>query len=222
MVPHRTHVALSFALAGALAVTALGVPGTHAVAADMAAQQGSAQSGDLAGSNRDTDTAALRLWPGSTALVPGQSVAYTVEYDTAPAVLPDLTWASSDTSVLTVDDKGTVSAVGPGEATLSVRDRSDPSLNTAVPIIVRAVTEERGIELSAASLVSIAGEPFFLNALLAPSLHGGHVQWTLSPSTLGTIAPDEGAPTAVFHPAGSAEPAPSPLASRPRLVRVRR
>ena len=204
MVPHRTHVALSFALAGALAVTALGVTGTRAVAADMAAQQGSAQSGDLAGSNRDTDTAVLRLWPGSTALVPGQSVAYTVEYDTAPAVLPDLTWASSDTSVLTVDDKGTVSAVGPGEATLSVRDRSDPSLNTAVPIIVRAVTEERGIELSAASLVSIAGEPFFLNALLAPSLHGGHVQWTLSPSTLGTIAPDEGAPTAVFHPAGSA------------------
>lgn len=48
MVPHRTHVALSFALAGALAVTALGVTGTRAVAADMAAQQGSAQSGDLA------------------------------------------------------------------------------------------------------------------------------------------------------------------------------
>ena len=78
MVSHRTHVALSFALAGALAVTALGVPGTRAVAADMAAQQGSAQSGDLAGSNRDADTAVVRLWPGSTALVPGQSVAYTV------------------------------------------------------------------------------------------------------------------------------------------------
>ena len=29
MVPHRTHVALSFALAGALAVTALGVTGTR-------------------------------------------------------------------------------------------------------------------------------------------------------------------------------------------------
>ena len=137
MVPHRTHVALSFALAGALAVTALGVPGTRAIAADMAAQQGSAQSGDLAGSNRDTDTAVLRLWPGSTALVPGQSVAYTVEYDTAPAVLPDLTWASSDTSVLTVDDKGTVSAVGPGEATLSVRDRLDPSLSIFLCMGVR-------------------------------------------------------------------------------------
>ena len=75
MVPHRTHVALSFALAGALAVTALGVPGTRAVAADMAAQQGSAQSGDLAGEKRDTDTAVLRLWPGSTAIVAGQRVA---------------------------------------------------------------------------------------------------------------------------------------------------
>lgn len=198
--PHRTHVALSFALVGALSVGALSAPAALAAETAVAAQQGNVQASAVAGPTRDVPTQHLRLWPGSTALVPGQAVMFEALSDTSPVDHSELTWTSSDTSILAVSDKGLVTAIGEGEATISVKRRAEPTDVAAVPVRVHAVSEEAGIELSASSMVSTVGKPLFLNALLAPSLRGSRVEWALSSASLGSIAPDEGESTAIFTP----------------------
>ena len=198
--PHRTHVALSFALVGALAVGALSAPTTLAADTAMAAQQGNVQALAVAGPIRDVPTQHMRLWPGSTALVPGQAVMFEALSDASPVDHSELTWTSSDTSILAVSDKGLVTAIGEGEATISVKRRTEPTDVAAVPVRVHAVSEEAGIELPASSMVSTVGKPLFLNALLAPSLRGSRVEWALSSASMGSIAPDEGEPTAIFTP----------------------
>ena len=121
--------------------------------------------------------------------------------DTSPVDHSELTWTSSDTSILTVDGKGFVTAIGEGEATISVKRRAEPTDVASVPVRVHAVSEETGIELSASSMVSTVGRPMFLNALLAPSLRGSRVEWALSSASLGSIAPDGGGEsTAIFTP----------------------
>ena len=197
---HRTHVALSFALVGALAVGALSAPTALAADTAMAAQQGNVQALAVAGPIRDVPTQHMRLWPGSTALVPGQAVMFEALSDASPVDHSELTWTSSDTSILAVSDKGLVTAIGEGEATISVKRRAEPTDVAAVPVRVHAVSEEAGIELPASSMVSTVGKPLFLNALLAPSLRGSRVEWALSSASLGSIAPDEGEPTAIFTP----------------------
>ena len=82
--------------------------------------------------------------------------------DTSPVDHSELTWTSSDTSILAVDDKGFVTAIGEGEATISVKRRAEPTDVSAVPVRVHAVSEEAGIELSASSMVSTVGRPMFL------------------------------------------------------------
>ena len=197
---HRTHVALSFALVGALAVGALSAPTALAADTAMAAQQGNVQALAVAGPIRDVPTQHMRLWPGSTALVPGQAVMFEALSDASPVDHSELTWTSSDTLILAVSDKGLVTAIGEGEATISVKRRAEPTDVAAVPVRVHAVSEEAGIELPASSMVSTVGKPLFLNALLAPSLRGSRVEWALSSASLGSIAPDEGEPTAIFTP----------------------
>ena len=197
---HRTHVALSFALAGALAAGALSAPAALAAETAVAAHQGNVRASAFVSPSRDVPTQHLRLWPGSTALVPGQAVMFEALSDTSPVDHSELTWTSSDTSILAVDDKGFVTAIGEGEATISVKRRAEPTDVSAVPVRVHAVSEEAGIELSASSMVSTVGRPMFLNALLAPSLRGSRVEWALSSASLGSIAPDEGEPTAIFTP----------------------
>ena len=197
---HRTHIALSFALAGALAVGALSAPAALAAETAVAAHQGNVQASAFVSPSRDVPTQHLRLWPGSTALVPGQAVMFEALSDTSPVDHSELTWTSSDTSILAVDDKGFVTAIGEGEATISVKRRAEPTDVASVPVRVHAVSEEAGIELSASSMVSTVGRPMFLNALLAPSLRGSRVEWALSSASLGSIAPDEGEPTAIFTP----------------------
>lgn len=197
---HRTHAALSFALVGALAAGALSAPAALAAETAVAAHQGNVQASAFVGPSRDVPTQHLRLWPGSTALVPGQAVMFEALSDTSPVDHSELTWTSSDTSILAVDDKGFVTAIGEGEATISVKRRAEPTDVSAVPVRVHAVSEEAGIELSASSMVSTVGRPMFLNALLAPSLRGSRVEWALSSASLGSIAPDEGEPTAIFTP----------------------
>ena len=92
--PHRTHVALSFALVGALSVGALSAPAALAANTAMAAQQGNVQASAFAGPSRDIPTQHLRLWPGSTALVPGQAVMFEALSDTSPVDHSELTWPS--------------------------------------------------------------------------------------------------------------------------------
>ena len=193
---HRTLTALAITLVGALSIAVVGAG--PALGADAAASGVGIQSSRFVSPGREVPTSFLSLKPGSAALAPGQSIAFEAVYDTRLAESSDVTWESSDTSVLTVDGNGLVTAVGVGEAAITVTDRVRSSLFDVSPVQVRAVPEATGIELSASSLTLIPGNDVFVNALLSPSLLTSAVTWSLAPSTLATLTPHEAASSATL------------------------
>ena len=98
--------------------------------------------------------------------------------------------------MFTVDGDGLVTAVGVGEAMITVTDRARSSVFGVSPVQVRAVPEDTGIELSSPSLSLMPGGVVVVNALLAPSLRARAVTWSLTPSTLATLTPNEGTSSA--------------------------
>ena len=182
---HRKFSAVALAAVGALALTALGVSPASAAGAGPAAS--TLQPASALAPAIGIPTTRLDVWPTATALARGQNVTFDASYDSGDFDPGVIVWTSSDESVLTVDQQGHVSAVGVGEATITVRDRDDSSLTSKSVVQVREVSEEVGIEVSVPEVSAIFNELTFLNALLAPSLQGSAVTWSMEPSTLGTF-----------------------------------
>ena len=112
----------TLALAAA-ATLACGVDGP-VVPKDDAANQGSQGSGTSGGQTR-TDPTVLSVIPGALALHVGESGTLTAAVIDANGNIVQvpaspLPWTSSNTAVATVTGAGVVSAVGAGEATVSV------------------------------------------------------------------------------------------------------
>ena len=93
-------------------------------------------------------TTRLDVWPTATALALGQNVIFDASYDSGNFDPGIIVWTSSDESVLTVDQEGNVSAVGVGEATITVIDKDNSSLTSTSTVQVREVPEDVGMELS--------------------------------------------------------------------------
>jgi putative cell wall binding repeat-containing domain protein len=73
----------------------------------------------------------LSVSPESATLSVGQSVTLSASHEPADASVTDVVWSSSNEAVATVSPDGVVSAVGAGEATVSVTDPTQPSLVSA-------------------------------------------------------------------------------------------
>ena len=191
---HRTLSALAVMLVGALSI-AVGGAGP-ALGADAAASRVGPQPSGVVSPSGEAAPSFLSLRPGGAVLAPGQSMTFEALSGTGPADSSDVIWESSDTSVFTVDGDGLVTAVGVGEAMITVTDRARSSVFGVSPVQVRAVPEDTGIELSSPSLSLMPGGVVVVNALLAPSLRARAVTWSLTPSTLATLTPNEGTSSA--------------------------
>ena len=169
---HRKLPVLALAAFGALLLTTISVPA--ALAADSGVAHGASlvQKAEATGPAIDVPVTSLRLWPDRTVLVPGQQITVGAEYDTRTAQSGEVTWSSSDESVLSVEGHGRVTAKGVGSAVITATDNNDSSMIATASIQVRPVIEETGIELSESSLTLTAGHGTILNPLLAPSLRG--------------------------------------------------
>lgn len=73
----------------------------------------------------------LSVSPESATLSVGQSVTLSASHEPADASVTDVVWSSSNEAVATVSPDGVVTAVGAGEATVSVTDPTQPSLVSA-------------------------------------------------------------------------------------------
>ena len=77
----------------------------------------------------------VSLSPESSSLVVGESVTLSVTREPAGAEEVNLAWSSSDEAVATVSDTGVVTAVGAGDATISVADPTQPSVVSASAMV---------------------------------------------------------------------------------------
>ena len=179
---HRTFSAVALATTGVLALTALSVPAATAAGTGVT---GALQPATVEAPSIGVPTTRLDVWPTATALALGQNVIFDASYDSGNFDPGIIVWTSSDESVLTVDQEGHVSAVGVGEATITVTDKDDSSLTSTSTVQVREVPEDVGIELSVPEVSAIFNHQVYLHALLAPSLQGSAVTWSMDPSTLG-------------------------------------
>ena len=195
----RILKALALAAAGALAFTIVGVP-----AANGAATEDDDPVGHRSAECKipfDPDYyPSLQLWPHSTALAPGQSVAVEPLGHENPRQNSDfLSWESANESVATVDANGVVTALTPGDAQVTAIFKGAHDVTDTVRVQVRSVSEETGIELPESTLTVAGGRKLLVNALLAPSLQGSHVSWTLDSSSVGTLTTEEDRPTATLY-----------------------
>ncbi len=195
----RILKALALAAAGALAFTIVGVPAANGAAIEDDDPVGHRTAECKIPFDPDFYPS-LQLWPHSTALAPGQSVAVEPLGHENPRQNSDfLAWESANESVATVDANGVVTALTPGDAQVTAIYDGAHDVTDTVHIQVRSVSEETGIELPESTLTVAGGRKLLVNALLAPSLQGSHVSWTLDSSSVGTLTAEEDRPTATLY-----------------------
>jgi len=80
----------------------------------------------------------LSVSPELASLVVGESVTLSASHEPVDATVTSVVWSSSDEAVATVSADGVVSAVGVGDATVTVVDPTQPSVSAVVTIHVSA------------------------------------------------------------------------------------
>ena len=80
----------------------------------------------------------LSVSPELVSLVVGESVTLSASYEPVDATVTSVVWSSSDEAVATVSADGVVSAVGAGDATITVADPTQPSVVASATIHVNA------------------------------------------------------------------------------------
>ena len=80
----------------------------------------------------------LSVSPELASLVVGESVTLSASYEPVDATVTSVVWSSSDEAVATVSADGVVSAVGVGDATVTVADPTQPSVMASATIHVSA------------------------------------------------------------------------------------
>ena len=96
--------------------------------------------------NKGTTTATIKpvamtslsVSPELVSLVVGESVTLSASHEPVDATVMSVVWSSSDEAVATVSADGVVSAVGAGDATVTVADSTQPSVMASATIHVSA------------------------------------------------------------------------------------
>lgn len=106
------------------------------------------------------------------------------------ASVKDVEWSSSNTSVITVDENGTVKAVGVGDAVVTVT--ADGGKTATLTISVKAIdsTEVTGIELDKTLLRLVKGQTAELNETVKPEELASSLQsvvWASSNEKVATV-----------------------------------
>ncbi|MDR1714496.1 MAG: Ig domain-containing protein [Prevotella sp.] len=127
----------------------------------------------------ELDRATLNLEPGQQ-----QTLAATVKPDNATD--KTVTWTSSNTTVATVDNYGTITAVASGTAIITAK--AGNTVATCTITVARAVIAVASIELNKTTLTLTAGDSETLTATVAPSnATDKTVTWTSSNTSVATV-----------------------------------
>lgn len=161
-------------------------------------------TGVAAGSTTITATSVNGGTPATctvTVTAPVQTVAVTLDKTTAEVKVGKtvaltatvtgtdnvaVTWASSDTTVATVDANGVVTGVKEGTATITVTSQADTTKTATCSITVKAASVASSITLDKTTAEVEIGKEIELKATTTPSA-GVSVKWTSSDETIATV-----------------------------------
>lgn len=133
----------------------------------------------------------------------GENVSLTATVSPDNAVNKNVTWSSSDPAVATVSQNGEVTAVGGGEATITVTT-VDGQKTASVKVIVNVPVQ--GVALSESSLAIYEGVPYTaLKVVFTPEdCSNKEVEWTYDEKVLTVSVAEDGAITVLGNIEGSA------------------
>lgn len=99
----------------------------------------------------------------------------------------NVTWSSSDSSILSVNDSGVIKALSPGKATITATSTAD--LMKSASIEIEAIIPPQGIFLSTSKLDFIVGDGSAqLSAVLHPLTSSvGEIKWSSSDPSIATV-----------------------------------
>ena len=122
-------------------------------------------------------------------LVENETDTLTATVEPSNATNKDVTWASSNNAVVTVDQNGNVEAVGAGTATITVTAQGDSTKSASCTVTVTASTVPvTGVSLNKDSLALGVGDSETLTATVKPEdATNKAVTWTSSNSTVATV-----------------------------------
>ena len=114
------------------------------------------------------------------------TISYTVE--PSDASIKDVTFTSSNPSVVTVDENGVVTAVGPGTAVITITTK-DGSFKATVTVTVKAkAVAVTGVSLDKTELTLTSGETATLTATVTPEDAGDKsVTWLTSDAGVASV-----------------------------------
>lgn len=133
----------------------------------------------------------------SVVLFSGQTV--TVEPVLTPANSTDtLKWECDDTAVATVDEKGVITGIAPGDTYVFVTAYNGALQTCFTRIAVTVYDAMQGIALPQQEYAMNEGESIIITPVLAPqTAHNQTINWTLSNSAVATTAPVRGSETEI-------------------------
>ena len=135
----------------------------------------------------------VTLEPTSLSLFTDGSETLTATVEPGNATNKNVTWSSSDETIATVDNNGTVTAVGAGEATITVTTEDGCKTATCIVTVTVPVT---GVTLEPTSLSLFTGDTAPLTATVQPSdATNQNVTWSSDKPEVATV--DNGKVTAV-------------------------
>lgn len=130
------------------------------------------------------DVTAISL-PSETALATNSSTTLKPTVKPAAITSPRLTWSSSDTDIVTVDENGTITGKKEGTATVTATSRSGKTASTRVTV---AYVAAESVALDRNSADIAIGETMELTAKITPALvSNGDITWTSSNPAVASV-----------------------------------
>ena len=105
----------------------------------------------------DIPLTGLKVSPAETHIKVGQAGTLNVRYEPVTATHKEVTWATSDATIVTVDQDGNIKGIAVGEAIITVKSKQDETIKGTCKVIVDPAT---GVEDAVFANVIVSPNPF--------------------------------------------------------------
>ena len=133
--------------------------------------------------------ASVTLNHSNLSMTVGDKVRLTAAISPADTDDRRLTWEWSDDSVIRIDSTGTVSAIGVGKATITVKTANGKKSTCKVTVISASYVPETSVKLNTKAVTISKGKTYTLKATVSPSnASNKKVTWSSSNTSVATVS----------------------------------